>query len=174
MTRIDRIAKAYGKFARWVAVVSGVVVMLMMLYTTADVIGRYGFNHPVPGAFEYTNMFLIFVTYFGITLVQSRGAHLRLAMLWEKVGPRGKAIIDLMSVIIGLFIFTIITWQGWLWAVQSWQTREEIMGVYNVLLFPARFGLAIGASIFVIQYVIDIFRFGAVLATGEKRGVYES
>jgi TRAP-type C4-dicarboxylate transport system permease small subunit len=112
MKTIIRIANGYAKFARWVAVISGVVVMLIMVYTTADVAGRYIANRPVPAAYELTNIFLIYITYFGVTLVQSRGSHMRLGFLYEKVGSRGKAVIDLISALIGLFVVGIITWQG--------------------------------------------------------------
>src|SRR5512141_1969619 len=95
---IARVADSYAKFARWVAILGGVVVFVLMLYTTVDVGGRYLFNHPVPAAYEMTVIFLIYITYFGITLVQARGGHMRLGFLWEKAGPRGKALIDLASV----------------------------------------------------------------------------
>ena len=109
---IARVADGYARFARWVAVISGLVVMFLMFYTTADVIGRYTLNRPVPAAFEYSIIFLVYICYFGITLVQARGGHMRLGFIWEKSGLRGRALIDLVSVIVGLFIFGIATWQG--------------------------------------------------------------
>ena len=158
MKTIVRIANGYAKFARWVAVISGVVVMLIMVYTTADVAGRYIANRPVPAAYELTNIFLIYITYFGVTLVQSRGGHMRLGFLYEKAGPRGKAVIDLISALIGLFVIGIITWQGWIYAVESWKVGEVTMGAYTVPVFPGRIALALGATIFVIQYIIDTIK----------------
>ena len=158
MKTIVRVADEYAKFARWVAVISGVVVMLIMVYTTIDVTGRYLFNHPVPAAYELTNIFLIYITYFGVTLVQSRGGHMRLGFLYEKVGIRGKAIIDLGSAIIGLFVVGIITWQGWIYAVEAWKVGEVTLGAYTVPVFPGRIALAVGATIFILQYIIDTIK----------------
>ena len=158
LKRITRVADCYAKFARWVAIVSGIVVLLLMLYTTIDVAGRYLFDKPVPAAYEMTVMFLIYITYFGITLVQARGGHMRLGFLWEIAGPRGRALIDLLSVLIGLFIFGIATWQGWLWAIDAWKIGETTMGAYSVPLFPGRIALAIGATIFIGQYLIDLVK----------------
>jgi TRAP-type transport system small permease protein len=164
MKTITHIADEYAKFARWVAVISGVVVVILMLYTTIDVAGRYLASHPVPAAYEFTNMFLIYITYFGVTLVQAKGGHMRLGFLWEKSSPRGRAIIDLVSTIFGLFILGIITWQAWIYAIYSWTTGEVTMGLYTVPLFPGRIALALGATIFVIQYVIDVIRFILITA----------
>jgi TRAP-type C4-dicarboxylate transport system permease small subunit len=158
MKTIVRIANEYAKFAKWVAVVSGVVVVLLMLYTTADVAGRYLFNRPVPAAYELTVIFLIYVTYFGISLVQARGGHMRLGFLYEKASSRSKALIDLFTVLVGLFIFGIVAWQGWIYAIDSWTTKEVTMGAYTVPVFPGRIALAIGASIFCVQYIIDVIK----------------
>ena len=155
---VIKLAEEYAKFARWVAVISGIVVIIMMLYTTVDVAGRYLVNRPMPAAYEMTIIFLIYITYFGVTLVQARGGHMRLGFLYEKAGPRGKSLIDLFSVLFGLFIVGIITWQGWLYAIESWQIEEVTMGVYTVPVFPGRIALAIGSTIFIIQYIIDIVK----------------
>jgi len=155
---ITTVADCYARFARWVAIVSGIVVLFLMLYTTIDVAGRYLFNKPVPAAYEMTVMFLIYITYFGITLVQARGSHMRLGFLYEIAGPRGRALIDLLSVLVGLFIFGIATWQGWLWAIDAWKIGETTMGAYSVPLFPGRIALAIGATIFIGQYLIDLVK----------------
>jgi TRAP-type C4-dicarboxylate transport system permease small subunit len=155
---VIKLAEEYAKFARWVAAISGIVVIIMMLYTTVDVAGRYLANHPMPAAYEMTIIFLIYITYFGVTLVQARGGHMRLGFLFEKAGPRGKSLIDLFSVLFGLFIVGIIAWQGWLYAIESWQIEEVTMGVYTVPVFPGRIALAIGATIFIIQYIIDVVK----------------
>jgi TRAP-type C4-dicarboxylate transport system permease small subunit len=163
MKTINHIADEYAKFARWVAIISGVVVIVMMLYTTVDVAGRYLAKHPAPAAYEYTNMFLIYITYFGVTLVQARGGHMRLGFLYEKAGPRGRALTDLISSIFGLFIIGVITWQGWLYAVESWQQGEVTLGAYTVPVTPGRIALALGATIFLVQYIIDFIKNIALL-----------
>ncbi len=83
---------------------------------------------------------------------------MRLGFLYEIVGPRGRALIDLLSVLVGLFIFGIATWQGWLWAIEAWKIGETTMGAYSVPLFPGRIALAIGATIFIGQYLIDLVK----------------
>lgn len=150
--------------------VSGVIIMLLCLYTTGDVIGRYALNKPLWAAYEMSLIFLIYITFWGIAYVQSRGGHMRLGFLWQRFGPRGKAALDLLAVLIGLFLFAIITWQGWIWAIQSWVIKESTMGAWTVPLFPARIGLAIGALLLLIQYIIDLVRHTSQLLNPTKVG----
>lgn len=153
---MKRVANICTSLNKWLVVISGVIILIMCLYTTGDVVGRYALNHPLPAAFEITLILLIYISYWGFGYVQSRGGHMRLGFLWEKAGLRGKAALDSLTEVIGLFLFVIIAWQGWVWAINSWQTKEATMGVWEIPLFPARFGLAVGASVLCIQYIVDL------------------
>lgn len=167
---ITRIADVYAKFVGRLAIISGVAAAIMMLYTTADVFARYTFNNPLPAAFEYSIMLLVYITFFAVAWVQARGGHLRLGYLWDKSGPRGRALIDLVSVIIALFLYGIVTWQGWEWAIQSWVTMESTMGTYDVSLFPSRIALAIGVTLLAVQYIIDLVKCINVFITTREKG----
>jgi TRAP-type C4-dicarboxylate transport system permease small subunit len=167
---INRVAGISLKINRWLAAASGVIIILLCLYTTADVIGRYTFNKPMPAAYELSLIFLIYITFWGVAYVQSRGGHMRLGFLWDRFGPRGKAALDTLTELIGLFLFVIISWQGWVWAVDSWRIKEVTMSVWTVPLFPARVGLAIGSSILLIQYIIDLVRHISQLFISNQAG----
>lgn len=150
--------------------VSGIIIMLLCLYTTGDVIGRYALNKPLWAAYEMSLIFLIYITFWGLAYVQSRGGHMRLGFLWQRFGPRGKAALDLLTILIGLFLFAIITWQGWVWAINSWVIKESSMGAWTVPYFPARIGLAIGSLLLLIQYIIDLVRHTSQLLNPSKVG----
>lgn len=158
MKVIQRIADISKKINGWLILASGSIILLMCFYTTGDVTGRYLFNKPLPAAYEATLMLLIFITYFGVAHVQARGGHMRLGFLWERSGPRGRAVLDIIAVLVGLFVFGIVAWEGWLLAVHSWTSKESTMGAYVVPLYPARFGLAVGTTLLVFQYIIDLIR----------------
>ena len=137
---INRVSDISLNVNRWLVVVGGVVVMLLCFYTTGDVIGRYALNRPLPAAYEVTLIFLIYITYWGIAHVQARRGHMRLGFLWQRFGTRGRTILDILTVIIGIFIFAIITWQGWVWAIDSWVIKESSMGAWTCLISLAESG----------------------------------
>ncbi|OGO20692.1 MAG: hypothetical protein A2144_03550 [Chloroflexi bacterium RBG_16_50_9] len=171
---INRAADISLLVNKWLILISGGIIMLLCLYTTADVFGRYALNKPLWAAYEMSLIFLIYITFWGIAYVQYRGGHMRLEFLWQRFGPRGRAILDLLAVIIGLFLFAIITWQGWIWAIDSWVIKESAMGTWTVPLFPARIGLAIGSTLLLVQYFIDFFRHISKLSiTGQAGGTDE-
>ncbi|MFH1775227.1 MAG: TRAP transporter small permease [Chloroflexota bacterium] len=142
--------------------------MLIVFYMTADVAGRYIAHRPLPASFEIPMVLIVFIVYFSLPYVQSRGVHLRLDFLWRRFNPRGQAIISILSLLTGLFLFSVITWQSWNWAVEAWQINERMEGAVGIPYFPARLGLTIGAFLFCIQYIIDLIRHvGKLLRIGQ-------
>jgi TRAP-type C4-dicarboxylate transport system permease small subunit len=61
-------------------------LFVMMLVTCADVAGRYLFNHPIPGAFELTEMLLAGMIFTALPLVTVRGEHV-MVDLFDSVTP---------------------------------------------------------------------------------------
>ena len=58
------------------SVVAALVLFVLMMLTAVDVIGRYVFNRPLPGAFEITEMMLAALIYCGLPLVSQRREHI--------------------------------------------------------------------------------------------------
>lgn len=158
LKRLSVIAGNYSKVTRWMTLVGGVAVVLLCLYTTGDVAGRYALNSPLPATFELAVILMVFIVFWGIAQVQARGGHMRLEFLRRRFGPRGQGILDMLASLIGLFIFAIITWQAWVWFKEAWVTHEQMEGIWGIPYTPARLGLTIGAFCLCLQYVIDLVR----------------
>jgi len=159
MKRLSSIAGTYFEVGKWLAFIGGVAIMIMCLYTTGDVVGRYVLNNPLPASFEITLILLIIITFFGITHTQAKGGHMRLEFLRNRVAPRGQLMLDILSVLIGLFLYSIITWQGLLWTIEALVRHEEMYGVSGIPYYPARLILTIGAFTLCVQYIIEIVQY---------------
>lgn len=147
-----------SKVFKCMTLVSSICVMLLMLYTIGDVSGRYMFNKPLPASFQISTVLMVFIVFLSLASVQARGGHLRLEFVWQRFAPRGQAICDILLVLIGLFILSIITWQGWEWALEAWKTNERMEGILEIPYLPSRMALTIGAFFLCTQYIIDLIR----------------
>jgi len=157
--RLDAVADAYSNFGKWLTVLGGVAVIIMCFYTTGDALGRYVFTNPLPASVELTLILLIVITFLGIAHVQARGGHMRLEFLSNRLAPRGQAILNILSVLIGLFLFALITWQGWRWTLEAIVGKEEMMGQWGIPYYPARLALTFGAFTLCIQYIINLVQY---------------
>jgi TRAP-type C4-dicarboxylate transport system permease small subunit len=95
----------FERFARWIDAVLGfaaaAVLFCMMALTFVDVVGRYLFNHSVPGSFEITEIMMAMLIFAGLPLVSRREEHVTVDLVDHLLGARGRraqrAVIEFVS-----------------------------------------------------------------------------
>lgn len=133
------------------------VILFMALMTVVDVAGRYLFNSPLGGAFELTGLMLSIIAGFGIALATAAEQHIRVDALFEKLSVSKQRILILVSALISLGIYAVLTWQGAIAVRDSLVPYVEIaLGEVGIVIAPFRFALALGFFLSVIATTIQI------------------
>ena len=57
------------------------LLFLLMLLTLIDVVGRYGFNAPVNGSYEITELLLAAIIFSALPLVSAKDAHITVDLI---------------------------------------------------------------------------------------------
>ena len=116
-----------------------------------EVLARYVFNAPTNWAHEA--MFLMFGMQYLLAgaYAYREEAHVRVDIFYEKWSTRGRAIVDLITSLF-FFLFTVMMLiTGTLFALQSIETSEISLDVWQVEHWPVKIVLALGALLLVIQ-----------------------
>jgi TRAP-type transport system small permease protein len=93
---------------RTLGAAAAVLLLGLVMITTADVIGRYIFNRPLRGAFEITELLLLTLIFAGLPLASRADEHVTLDFIDAAFGPRGRRllrrVVDLVCgvIILGL------------------------------------------------------------------------
>lgn len=156
--KLITVGKYYSFAMKALIWAAGFLIFILMLYVTADVVGRYLANNPLPATFELGNMLLVPIAFWAFAYVQARKSHMRLEFLSQFGSARMQAVLDLFAYVIGVFLFTLIVWKGWGWAYESWQLKDYTGGVFKVPYYPSKFALVVGAFFLWLQFIIDLIR----------------
>jgi TRAP-type C4-dicarboxylate transport system permease small subunit len=93
-----------SRLAAWLEALLGLtsasVLFLMMMITAVDVVGRYGFNRPLNGGFEVTEMMLAALIYCGLPLVSKRREHIVIDTFDPLMSRRVKRVLDALADIV--------------------------------------------------------------------------
>ena len=143
------------------AFLSGVAMLMMMLVGALDIIGTNVFARPVPAAFEFMATMMVVVVFFALSLAQVRRAHLRVEVLYNYMPAPLKFIADILQYVLTCIFFGLIAYFGWELAMVGYHQGEFASGIINFPTWPARFALAIGASLMALQCAFDLI--GCVL-----------
>jgi TRAP-type C4-dicarboxylate transport system permease small subunit len=116
-------------------VAASVILLAMMMLTVVDVVGRYGFNRPVRGAFEVTELLLLVLIFAGLPLVSFSDEHAVMDFIDRVLGPRAqRAVRHGIQVICAAFMFGL-AWTVWLKADRIWAYRDAT-DVLRILYGP--------------------------------------
>ena len=103
---------------------SGVVLVVLMLLTVADVAGRYIFNHPIRGSIEISMQMMAYVTLPGLAYTLIKGIHVRVSLVLERLPQKVRIEAEVLADIMGLSFCGLLTWGSWVQFWDSWIVWE--------------------------------------------------
>lgn len=153
---VSRLNAAVGEFvAFWT-----VVAVFVFYY---EVIARYIFNSPTIWAHE--SMFLLFGMQYllagGFCLREN--SHVRVDVFYLHLGPRGRAVADLVTSAF-FFIFTcalLVT--GWIFFRDSYAIGQVSHTEWEIAHWPIKMALPLGGALILLQGVAHLLRDVAAL-----------
>jgi TRAP-type C4-dicarboxylate transport system permease small subunit len=148
--------KISERLALIVLLIGGIGMIMSTFLGVADVVGTQVLNVPVPGPRELTESTMVLIVFGALTFAQIRRAHIRVEIAYLAVGPRFRAVMDVVTDVAAIIFFSLIAWQGLLEAQYSMKIGEATSGLIRFPLWPARFTLVAGASLIILRLVLDL------------------
>ena len=105
-----------GRFELFLMAIVGTTIFLMMAITFIDVLGRYGFNAPIPGGFELIEFLMPLSIFAGLPIITRRRTHIIVSILdrWfrGRIGDVRRLVVDAGSLAVVAFIAERMWSQG--------------------------------------------------------------
>jgi TRAP-type C4-dicarboxylate transport system permease small subunit len=119
MSNLDVFKGVLQKITRGLCYVGMLLLIPMMLLTSAEVFSRGLFSLPIPGTVELSSFLLAVFILLGIAYTQQQKGHVRVTILLNKLPQKAAAALDCFTTLLCLFIVSIIVWQGWVVAFEE-------------------------------------------------------
>jgi TRAP-type C4-dicarboxylate transport system permease small subunit len=146
----------FFKVTKFFAVVSANITMLLMLYITADVVGRYGFNKPLPNSQAVAETLMVGLAFLGLAYVQAQKKNIYLDFLTNQLGPRGSALHEVISMLLSALVIGLIVWASASWVWESIVIKDSMQGSFPIPYYYSKTPMFIGAVLLLVQYLIDL------------------
>lgn len=150
---IDRINGVTGVIAAWLIV----PLIGAMCY---EVIARYVFHAPTIWAYELTYLLTGAGWLLGMAYTLSKGAHIRIDIVYLNLSPRAQATIDVVCYVVLLLPFII-----WLTstlddrAISAWRSGEKTgQSAWNPPIWPFRAVFFISFALLTLQVIGEVLR----------------
>src|SRR5438270_6375713 len=102
----------------WIAAIFVGIVAADVFLT---ILLRYFFNIAIPDSYDFGQLLLGILIFWGIAATSYRGAHITVDLIWANVGPKYQRVIDVFATLVLLFVV----------AVQTYTLLDKVMSTYE-------------------------------------------
>ncbi len=142
----------------WIESVALSVMTVMMALTFFDVLGRYIFNRPIAGSYELTEYMMAIVVSFSIAYCATHKGHVSIDLVTSRFPQRVQAIIDCITCLLGLSLFSLITWQCALYTKRVF-VSTLVSWTLQLPAFPIVGLVTLGSAMFCLVLIAHFFDF---------------
>jgi TRAP-type C4-dicarboxylate transport system permease small subunit len=142
------------------------IIFAMMLTVVYGVIMRYIFNVPVRWVAELSEFMMVALTFLALAYVQRQRKHIIIKIFIERRSNMTKVVLGVVTDLAAFFIFVLLTWASWKFALQAWRSGFT-SDAADIPLFPPRLLVPIGAGLMCLQLLADVVQ-GIGLLLGIK------
>ena len=146
-----RLRTLVEKFVRFSGTVGMIFVIPLMLITTGDVIGRGFFNKPIAGTFELSEYMLAVIILLGTAYTQQVKGHVAVDFLTVHFKERTRLICQVFTLLLSLFIVTILVWQGFKLGIEETGVTDQL----RIPRAPFKMLVGIGGVLLWLQILFD-------------------
>jgi len=149
---LDNVKKGIQRLNRFISGIGAVFLIPLMLITSSDVIGRDIFNHPIAGTVELSEYMLAVFILMGLAYSQQVKAHVAVSLFISRISARAQLILNMVTILLSLFIFSILAWQGWKVGIEE----RTVSDMLRIPQYPFRLLVALAAFLLCLELLIDL------------------
>jgi len=141
-TGSPRLAGILGRADGLLGIVAALVLIGLMLLTCVDVVGRYAFDKPIPGAFEITELGMGVLIFTSLPLVTLRREHVTVDMLEHLIPGFMRVAYQVVLDLVAAACVGIIGWRVWLKAHEM-AAAGETTATLQIVVYPLVYYMSI-------------------------------
>ncbi len=121
---------AMDRFIDGIEIVAAVFIGIVAADVFITVLLRYFFNIAIPDSYDFGQLLLGILIFWGIAATSYRGTHITVDLIWANVGPKYQRAIDVFATLVLFFVV----------AVQTYTLFDKVVSTYeaNVQTFDLR------------------------------------
>lgn len=148
-----RVKQIIQRINFYVCIVGMCLLIPLMLLTTTDVMGRKFLSKTVPGSFELSEYILAVFILLGAAYTQQVKGHVGVDFITARLSPRTRAVCQIITSLLSLFIIAILIWHGWLEGIRE----RTVSDMLRIPQYPFRLLVAVGGFLLWLELLIDLF-----------------
>ena len=134
---------------------SVLLIICVLVWVVAEVIGRYVFNSPLPGHLEGAELLLPMIVFFGVSYVQARDGHVGMTFVIEALPKRVRRVTDIISLAVSALTCAALAYFGAKAAWLAYIYEDVTMSPPYWPVWPSAAVIPMGYGLLAIRMVMQ-------------------
>jgi TRAP-type C4-dicarboxylate transport system permease small subunit len=168
---IKRAGDILAAIERALTVIAVVFLFVIMMLVVADVFMRYVVNRPFSFTYDLIGLYLLAGVFF-LTLSDAlrEHAHVGVDILLHRFSPAGRRLSEIVTALVGLFVFVLISKLGFDRALDNFQQNDVLAGAIPWPTWISAALVPFGCGVLVLRLALQLI--GNVLSLVSGRDLY--
>lgn len=156
---LNRIDHSIGWINQFLKYVAAALLLFVAVLIAFDVVMRFVFNRPVIGIAEIVANGIVIIAFLQLSYAVRIGSMLRSELLVNRLGVRGKAVLEGIVSALGALLFGLIAWASVSPMMKAISTLEfEGHASFQVPVWPVKVIIVSCATLAVLNYLILVVK----------------
>lgn len=136
--------------------IAALFIFILMFFLTGEVIGRYVFNAPIPGAIDWVEVWMATFAFLGAAYCQRLGGHVRMEMFVSKM--KGKLLwwVEFFAVTVGFVYVCIIVHHSFKHFQRAIDFGDSTIDI-QLLTWPSKLVVPVALSLLALRLLINMW-----------------
>jgi TRAP-type mannitol/chloroaromatic compound transport system permease small subunit len=158
---LDHVLHTIDGISEWTGKIFSFLVPISVLVVLFEILTRQ-FNISQDFSLELSEMLFGATFVMGGAYALKLGSHVTVDVIWTRLSPRKRAVLDLITSVFFFLFVGILIWKGWDAALRAFVLNERTQSPWSPIQWPIRMVIPVGAFLILLQgtakYVRDIRR----------------
>lgn len=168
---IKRAGDVLGVLERTLTVIAVVFLFVIMMLVVTDVFMRYALNRPFSFTYDLIGLYLLAgVFFFTVSDALREHAHVGVDILLSRFSPAGRRLSEIITALVGLFVFALICKVGFERAVENYEQHDVLAGAIPWPTWISAALVPLGCGVLVLRLLLQLV--GNLLSLVSGRDLY--
>ena len=159
-----------GRVEDAATLVAAVTIFILMFFVVVEVLGRKLFNHPIPGAIDWVEVYMAVFAFLPAAYAQRLGVHVRMELVISKMRGRFLWACECFAVVIGVIYCLIIIDKSWEHFLRAFVDGDSTIDV-QLQTWPGKLVVPCALVLLCIRLAIQVWGYGRLFLDPSKAPV---
>lgn len=158
------LSKVLQQASKALGSLGGLLSIGLVLLITTDICLR-AMRLPMRGVLEISRLTLAWICFSTLVYTYTKREHVRVTMFTNMMGRRSKAVVEIISCLLGAVLMFAIFLKGTPFFLDSWKVREVFNVDVSLPYWLAKLSVPVGSFVFgviftadLVYYLVQLFR----------------